>query len=72
MLIVLVWRLIKLYFMMGLPTEEDTDLEAIIDLASQVKYSGKGTGGNDVNVAVSTFVPKPHTPFQVASPDLHG
>ncbi len=58
------WRLIKLYFMMGLPTEEDTDLEAIIDLAAQVKYSGKGTGGNDVNVAVSTFVPKPHTPFQ--------
>jgi radical SAM-linked protein len=58
------WRLIKLYFMMGLPTEEDADLEAIIDLASQVKFSGRGTGGNDVNVAVSTFVPKPHTPFQ--------
>ncbi len=58
------WRLIKLYFMMGLPTEEDADLEAIIDLASKVKYSGRGTGGNDVNVAVSTFVPKPHTPFQ--------
>ncbi len=58
------WRLVKLYFMMGLPTEEDQDLEAIIDLAAQVKYSGKGTGGNDVNVAVSTFVPKPHTPFQ--------
>ena len=58
------WRLVKLYFMMGLPTEEDQDLEAIIDLAAQVKASGKGTGGNDVNVAVSTFVPKPHTPFQ--------
>lgn len=58
------WRLIKLYFMMGLPTETDEDLQAIIELASQVKRSGKGTGGNDVNVAVSTFVPKPHTPFQ--------
>ncbi len=58
------WRLIKLYFMMGLPTETDEDLEALIDLAAQVKKSGKGTGGNDVNVAVSTFVPKPHTPFQ--------
>lgn len=58
------WRLIKLYFMMGLPTETDADLQALIELAAQVKRSGKGTGGNDVNVAVSTFVPKPHTPFQ--------
>lgn len=58
------WRLIKLYFMMGLPTETDVDLQAIIDLSGQVKRSGRGTGGNDVNVAVSTFVPKPHTPFQ--------
>ena len=58
------WRLIKLYFMMGLPTETDVDLQELIELAAQVKHSGKGTGGNDVNVAVSTFVPKPHTPFQ--------
>ncbi|MCK4502482.1 MAG: TIGR03960 family B12-binding radical SAM protein [Desulfuromonadales bacterium] len=58
------WRLIKLYFMLGLPTETDDDLQAVIDLAAQVKRSGKGTGGNDVNVAVSTFIPKPHTPFQ--------
>jgi radical SAM family uncharacterized protein/radical SAM-linked protein len=58
------WRLIKLYFMQGLPTETDEDLQALIELAAQVKRSGKGTGGNDVNVAVSTFVPKPHTPFQ--------
>ncbi|MCK5782941.1 MAG: TIGR03960 family B12-binding radical SAM protein [Desulfobacterales bacterium] len=58
------WRLIKLYFMMGLPTETDDDLEQLIALAAEVKRSGKGTGGNDVNVAVSTFVPKPHTPFQ--------
>ncbi len=58
------WRLIKLYFMMGLPTETDTDLQELIELAAQVKRSGKGTGGHDVNVAVSTFVPKSHTPFQ--------
>lgn len=59
------WRLIKLYFMMGLPTETDEDIDALIELAAQVKRSGKGTqGGADVNVAVSTFVPKPHTPFQ--------
>ncbi|MCF6177968.1 MAG: TIGR03960 family B12-binding radical SAM protein [Geopsychrobacter sp.] len=59
------WRLIKLYFMMGLPSETDEDLQAIIDLSARVKRSGRGTqGGADVNVAVSTFVPKPHTPFQ--------
>ncbi|MBW6512864.1 MAG: TIGR03960 family B12-binding radical SAM protein [Desulfuromonadaceae bacterium] len=59
------WRTIKLYFMLGLPTETDADLDAIIDLSAQVKRSGKGTaGGADANVAVSTFVPKPHTPFQ--------
>ncbi len=58
------WRLIKLYFMLGLPTETDADLEAIIDLAAAVKNSGRGSGGHDVNVAVSTFVPKAHTPFQ--------
>lgn len=59
------WRVIKLYFMMGLPTETEEDLAAIVDLAARVKRTGKGTGGGaDVNVSVSTFVPKPHTPFQ--------
>ncbi|WP_305044670.1 TIGR03960 family B12-binding radical SAM protein [Geoalkalibacter sp.] len=59
------WRVIKLYFMLGLPTETDADLDAIIELATRVKKSGKGSqGGADVNVSVSTFVPKAHTPFQ--------
>jgi radical SAM family uncharacterized protein/radical SAM-linked protein len=58
------WRVIKLYFMLGLPTETDADLDALIDLAGRVKRSGKGTGGADANASVSTFVPKPHTPFQ--------
>jgi len=59
------WRLIKLYFMIGLPTETTADLDGIIELSAQVKRSSKGTeGGGDVNVSVSTFVPKPHTPFQ--------
>jgi radical SAM family uncharacterized protein/radical SAM-linked protein len=59
------WRVIKLYFMMGLPTETEEDLAAIVDLAARVKRVGKGSqGGADVNVSVSTFVPKPHTPFQ--------
>lgn len=59
------WRLIKLYFMMGLPTETAEDLQAIPELARQVKAQARRAGGHgDVNVAVSTFVPKPHTPFQ--------
>ena len=58
------WRLIKLYFMIGLPTETFEDVVAIADLSKKVKNTGKGTGGGEVNVAVSSFVPKPHTPFQ--------
>ncbi len=58
------WRLIKLYFMIGLPSETAADLEGIVELAAAVKRTGKGTGGADVNVSVSTFVPKSHTPFQ--------
>ncbi|ABQ24516.1 Radical SAM domain protein [Geotalea uraniireducens Rf4] len=59
------WRLIKLYFMIGLPTETMDDVLGIAELAKQVKFQGKRTGaGGEVNVAVSSFVPKPHTPFQ--------
>jgi len=59
------WRVVKLYFMLGLPTETEEDLLAIAELAAAAKRAGKGTeGGADVNVSVSTFVPKPHTPFQ--------
>jgi radical SAM family uncharacterized protein/radical SAM-linked protein len=59
------WRLIKLYFMTGLPTETEQDLDALVELAAKVKSVGRGTqGGADVNVSVSTFVPKAHTPFQ--------
>lgn len=59
------WRLIKLYFMIGLPTETMDDLQGIVDLSREVKRQGKLAGnGGDVNVSVSSFVPKPHTPFQ--------
>ncbi|MGD9343509.1 MAG: TIGR03960 family B12-binding radical SAM protein [Desulfuromonadales bacterium] len=59
------WRVIKLYFMIGLPTETDEDLDALVALAARVKAAGRGTqGGADVNVSVSTFVPKAHSPFQ--------
>ena len=58
------WNLIKLYFMIGLPGEEDKDLQDIIDLAKDV--AGLARGGSKkpkLNVSLSTFVPKSHTPF---------
>lgn len=59
------WRLIKLYFMLGLPGETEDDLHAIVSLGRQVKAQGKRTSrGGEVNISVSTFVPKAHTPFQ--------
>ena len=59
------WRNIKLYFMMGLPTEEEEDLRGIMDLSRRLSALGqrKKTSSN-ISVSVSTFVPKPHTPFQ--------
>ena len=60
------WRTIKLYFMIGHPMEEMADVEAIIDLSRQVLAEGRKFHGKkaNVNVGVSTFIPKPHTPFQ--------
>jgi radical SAM family uncharacterized protein/radical SAM-linked protein len=58
------WRLIKLYFMIGLPTETMEDVLGIAELARRVKHEGRRRGGGEVNVAVSSFVPKAHTPFQ--------
>jgi len=59
------WRVIKLYFMIGLPTETQDDVIGIAEMSAQVKRAGKGTGhGGDVTVSVGSFVPKPHTPFQ--------
>jgi radical SAM family uncharacterized protein/radical SAM-linked protein len=59
------WRLIKLYFMIGLPGETLDDVQQIAELSRRVKDQAKGTGvSGAVNVAVSTFVPKAHTPFQ--------
>jgi len=60
------WNLIKFYFMIGLPTETDEDIEGIIELARKARFqAGSGAGGRvKINVSVGTFVPKPHTPFQ--------
>ena len=57
------WRHLKLYFMIGLPTETPEDLEGIVSLARRLSRV-KGKDGPQVNVSVSTFVPKPHTAFQ--------
>ena len=60
------WNLVKLYFMVGLPTETDEDVEEIAKLAyrvSSLRREVKGSVGN-VNITVSPFVPKAHTPFQ--------
>ncbi|MBU1659863.1 MAG: TIGR03960 family B12-binding radical SAM protein [Chloroflexi bacterium] len=60
------WTTIKLYFMIGLPTETMEDVQAIADLCKAVLREGWATIGQraKVNASVGTFVPKPHTPFQ--------
>jgi radical SAM family uncharacterized protein/radical SAM-linked protein len=59
------WNLIKLYFMIGLPTEEEGDLKGIADLLKKVLKTGRDAGrGKNLNVTISPFTPKPHTPFQ--------
>lgn len=59
------WPLLKLYFMMGLPTEGEEDLEALIDLSLQVwRWASQRRPQRRLHVSISTFVPKPHTPFQ--------
>ena len=60
------WRTIKLYFMIGHPAETMEDVQAIVDLAKRVLAEGRRFHGKaaQVNIGASTFVPKPHTPFQ--------
>ena len=62
------WHSIKLYFMVGLPSETDEDVEAIVDLVRRVRdVARQYHPAPQINVAVSPFVPKPHTPFQWAA-----
>jgi radical SAM family uncharacterized protein/radical SAM-linked protein len=56
------WKAVKLYFMLGLPGEREEDLEGIAELAHRVLRTAKNKG--QVTVSLSTFIPKPHTPFQ--------
>lgn len=57
------WEAVKLYFMIGLPTETEDDILGIADLLNSIKRKYKKV---DLNVSISLFVPKPHTPFQWA------
>ena len=60
------WKTIKLYFMIGHPTQDLEDVEGIVRLVQQVRAAGRRLLGRkaQVNVGISTFVPKAHTPFQ--------
>ena len=63
------WNNVKLYFMLGLPTETDEDVLAINNLAMKVlalfkPYASNKAKGVHITVSTSCFVPKPHTPFQ--------
>ena len=63
------WSNVKLYFMLGLPTETDEDVLGIADLVYKIINTWKAHGtqkkrGLRVHVATAFFVPKPHTPFQ--------
>ncbi len=55
------WKLIKLYFMIGLPTEQDEDVQTIVDVVNKIKRINNRL---NLNITISHFVPKPHTPFQ--------
>ncbi len=59
------WKSVKLYFMLGQPTETQEDLLGIVDLCRKVSAAGKHQ--RQVTASVSTFIPKPHTPFQWAA-----
>lgn len=63
------WTSVKLYFMIGLPTETMEDLDGIVAIAERImaicfKVTGKRPGRFNLTISVSNFVPKAHTPFQ--------
>ena len=65
------WKSLKLYFMLGLPTETDEDIKGIIELVDKIRAVGRSMPGKkpSLRLTLSTFVPKPHTPFQWAAMD---
>lgn len=65
------WTGIKMYYMVGLPTETEEDVAGIVEMGKKVKALGRKYVGGRARVRVSTsnLVPKPHTPFQWARQD---
>jgi radical SAM family uncharacterized protein/radical SAM-linked protein len=65
------WHRLKLYFMIGLPTEEDPDVAGIVETGQRMLRVGRRHMGKkaEVTVSVSSHVPKPHTPFQWCAQD---
>ncbi len=65
------WTNVKLYFMIGLPHETISDIDGLINMAIKALKKGRQITGKkvNVNVSISPFVPKPHTPFQWVGQD---
>ncbi|MGH9443703.1 MAG: TIGR03960 family B12-binding radical SAM protein [Thermoanaerobaculia bacterium] len=63
------WDLIKVYTMIGLPTETESDLDELVTLIRDILAQGRKYGRKGVNVSVGSFVPKSWTPFQWAEFD---
>ncbi|MCF7825472.1 MAG: TIGR03960 family B12-binding radical SAM protein, partial [Candidatus Marinimicrobia bacterium] len=63
------WKTLKFYFMLGLPTETQADLQGIVDLINDVRKMANPYGKIKINVTLSTFIPKPETPFQWEAQD---
>jgi radical SAM-linked protein len=64
------WRLVKLYFMIGLPTETEEDLNGIVSICQRAfREARRHKGSAQINISISTFIPKPHTPFQWETQD---
>ena len=63
------WKLLKLYFMIGLPTEREEDIREIITLIEKMTALGREILSSPprINISLSSFIPKPHTPFQWAA-----
>lgn len=58
------WRKLKLYFMIGLPGETDSDVHGIADTVEMLRAEMSDIGRLELNLTISNFTPKPHTPFQ--------
>jgi radical SAM family uncharacterized protein/radical SAM-linked protein len=60
------WKRLKLYFMIGLPTEREEDLLGLVDMVQEIYRIGRKLlkKSPQINLSISSFIPKPHTPFQ--------